>query len=254
MSETKLESQVIQAAQYTYPYHYIPQVHNRVYLSRHWSFGASYLAALKHVSKRLFETAENVGSAWRHIDIGCGDGALVNCLMKLKKLNNSQIEGVDIDENAIAWARLFNPGVKFSIADLSELNGQAYHSASLVEVLEHIPPDMISNFVANASKLLRPKGLLVVTVPSVEKPVVNKHFQHFSFDSIRLLLEPHFENLEVYGFERENIFSRIVQRMRINPIARIDAPFLNKIAIHNLARHHATQDGCGRIFVVCWRK
>lgn len=173
--KTKEGDQSIQAEEYAFPYHYIPEARRRLYLSRHWGFAPSYMAALELVAEQLRPIADESGAGWRHVDIGCGDGALVYHLTQLRGLAEGQIAGVDIDERAIAWARMFNPGAKLHSGDMAAMEG-GYHSGSLVEVLEHVCPDALPDFIANAAALLRPRGLMVVTVPSVEKPLIKKHF------------------------------------------------------------------------------
>lgn len=246
-------NQAIQADQYVFPYHYIPEPRGNLYLSRHWGFAPSYMAALKLVAECLRPAAAVEGTGWRHIDIGCGDGALIYNLSRLPGLADGQIAGVDIDDRAIAWARMFNPDAILHVGDITTLEG-SYHSASLVEVLEHVPPAELPEFISAAAGLLRPGGLLVVTVPSVEKPVAKKHFQHFSFESIRAVLEPHFEELKVLGFERHDAVTQTVAHLRMNPWMRIDAPMLNRMAVARLKRIHATQRGCGRILANGRRK
>lgn len=245
--------QSIQADQYAFPYHYIPEAREQLYLSRHWGFAPSYMAALGLVAGRLQTVATAAGKDWRHIDIGCGDGALMHHLTRVHGLEEGQIAGVDIDTRAIAWARMFNPNAHLHAGDMAALDG-GYHSASLVEVLEHVPPEVLPGFVSDAAKLLRPGGLIVVTVPSVEKKVVGKHFQHFSFEHIRSVLEPHFDDLEVRGFERQGWLTKVVYALRVNPVARIDAPALNRIAVRCLGRLQDQQHGSGRLFVTGRRK
>lgn len=245
--------QSIQADQYAFPYHYIPEARKRLHLSRHWGFAPSYMAALGLVADHLRPLAEAAGPDWRHIDIGCGDGALVHHLSRLHGLAEGQIAGVDIDERAIAWARMFNPRADLHAGDMAALDG-GYHSASLIEVLEHVPPDALPGFVADAARLLRPGGLMVVTLPSVEKKVADKHFQHFSFAHVRAVLEPHFDVLVVQGFERQDWLTRAILALRLSPVARIDAPVLNRIAVRRLGRLHSQQRGCGRLFVTGRRK
>ena len=253
MSKEKTGSQSIQSDQYAFPYHYIPEPSKRLHLSRHWGFAPSYIAALELVAAQLRPVADSTGAAWRHIDIGCGDGALLHYLIRLHGLNEGQLAGVDIDARAIAWAKMFNPNTDLHAGDMAKLTN-TYHSASLVEVLEHVPLDALPAFVADTAALLQPGGLLVVTVPSVEKPVASKHFQHFSFQSIRAVLESHFAEIDVRGFERSDILTRSIHRTRTSSIAKVDAPALNRIAVRRFARLHVSQVKCGRLFVTAKRK
>lgn len=196
--------QSIQADQYSFPYHYIPEACTRLYLSRHWGFAASYMAALGLAADRLRSVADVEGADWRHIDIGCGDGVLVHHLTRLHGLTEGQIAGVDIDGCAITWERMFNPYADLHAGDMTALEG-GYDSATLIEVLEHVPPDLLSGFVRDAAQLLRPDGLIVVTVPSVEKKLAEKHFQHFTFEHIRGLLAPHFLGIKCAGFRASGL-------------------------------------------------
>ena len=245
--------QVIQATQYRFPYHYIPDAGTEQYLSRHWKFAPSYIAALNLLAEHIKPVTEANRTGFSHIDIGCGDGAIIHHLAQQHGLDEKQLVGVDIDERAIAWARLFNPGSKFYVGDLSDLEG-GYDSASLVEVLEHIPPDELPEFVACSTRLLKPGGTMIVTIPSVEKPVAAKHFQHFNFDDIRDILGAHLEKIEVRGFERHDRLTRVINRVRMNSVARIDAPALNRVVIKRLRQLHTSQAGCGRLFVTAKRK
>lgn len=240
--------QEIQSAQYDFPYHYIPSSRNKLYLSRHWAFASSYFAALNLVTAELRPHQNEVGASWTHIDIGTGDGALIYFLSQRWGIPASQLNGVDIDERAIAWARMFSPHSELICGDISEIN-MKFDATTLVEVLEHIPPTEVPDFVGKVASLLRPGGLLVLTVPSTEKELANKHFQHFDFTSIRSVVQPHFENIDIFGFEKSSVISRLVELLRNNPIARVDAPFLNKRAVAQYARRQKTLSGCGRIFL-----
>lgn len=243
--------QDLQASQYEFPYHYIPQFETKVFLSRHWPFADSYLAALELVARRL-RPLVNDGN-YHHIDIGCGDGALVHYLTRLPGFATAKIVGVDIDKRSISWAKMFNPNTELHAGEMAAL-ANGYSSATLIEVIEHIPPDDLPDFLETAAKRLIPGGLMLITVPSVEKPVAEKHFQHFSFDTLRSLIEPQFDIDQLFGFERKDIVTRIIDKLRTNRIFRLDAPLLNRIAVDRLARQHETQRGCGRLFAVCRRK
>jgi SAM-dependent methyltransferase len=246
-------SQELQAIQYEFPYHYIPQMGRRVLLSRHWPFAASYIAALELVAGSLLPLVHSQGTSYRHVDIGCGDGALLYYLSRMPGFDESQLSGVDIDARAIAWARMFNPKVNFHVGDIAAMS-ETYSSASLVEVLEHIPPDTLPVFMQYAARLLRPEGLMVITVPCVEKRLAKKHFQHFSFDSIRALLELHFDNIKVFGFEKKEVLMKFFDMLRSNRFFCLEVSRLNKTIVNRKSRLHDVQTRCGRLYITCTRK
>jgi SAM-dependent methyltransferase len=248
-----LQPNDIQADQYSFPYHYIPEPHGRLFLSRHWGFAPSYVAALNLVADQLRPVVQQTASSWRHIDIGCGDGALVQHLTRIFGFANCQIFGIDSDMRAINWARIFTPTATFYSGNIDNL-AESFHSASLIEVLEHIPPTMLPCFVANVAKLLDPGALLVLTVPCVEKKVIDKHYQHFSFDDIQTMLQPYFDEFMMRGFEREDWITQLLLRLRCNRFARIDSPALNRIAVRRLGRLYRQQYCCGRLIVSAVKK
>lgn len=243
--------QNLQALQYEFPYHYIPQPGCKIFLSRQWQFADSYMAALGIVANRLRSMART--SEFHHIDIGCGDGALIYYLSHLPGLERATFTGADIDERSIAWARMFNPGVEFHNKKLEDISGR-FTSASMIEVIEHVPPHDLPSFLEVAANLLVPNALMLVTVPSVEKPVAKKHFQHFSFDSLRTVLEHRFEIEQLFGFERKDFLTKTIGKLRINRFFRLDSPILNRLAVTRLGKIYEMQKGCGRLLVVCRQK
>lgn len=79
----------------------------------------------------IIASLEDVNSV---IDIGCGEGFLINCL------NGTDITGVDISKKALNIARQKNPGCNFctgSIYDLS-FKKNSFDLVIATEVLEHL--------------------------------------------------------------------------------------------------------------------
>lgn len=210
------------------------------------------MAALNLITEVLRSAASPQGAKWRHIDIGCGDGALIYYLSRNPAFSHVTFTGVDKDSRSMAWAKMFNPFATFYDAEMSSLEG-GYDSVSLIEVLEHVRPAELPAFVSAAARLLRPGGMLVVTVPSVEKPVAEKHYQHFRFEDMKQLLQPDFTEIAICGFERTNLLARIIQRCRNNRLCKIDSPFLNGWLVRTFQRTHSVQQGCGRLLVTALR-
>lgn len=238
-----------QADEYAFPYHYIPQPFGRLWMARHWEFGPSYVAALELVLERLEYFARKEGAMFQHIDIGCGDGALLHHLIQINPDLAPHLTGVDTDARPIEWAKMFNPSVDFRSADVSEL-GEAFSSASMIEVAEHIPVADLPDFLATTAKILKPGGKLILTVPSVEKNLYDKHFQHFSMKSLRTALETSFTEIDIKGFEHRDRLTKFLHRLRTNSQIRIDAPQLNRILVNRLSTLHDTQEGCGRLLAI----
>lgn len=239
----------IQAQQYSFPYHYIPQYDEEgFWQSRRWGFALSYVTALSLIDRILQPL---IGGS--HLDVGCGDGALVNWLAD--RHPDLELHGIDLDARAIAWARQFGrDNAEFHCTDLVARGlGRTFASASMVEVLEHVPPVEIPDFLAAVAAHLSDEGTLVLTVPHVNKRVSEKHFQHFSRDSLARTLSPHFTIEYWCGFERlgllEKAYFRLLQNRQVFAESRsFNAFLLNR----QLSRAHSDhEDGCGRILAVC---
>jgi len=236
--------QAIQGAEYGFPYHYLAQPSAKSFRSyRAWDWSLSYVTALRLVSKKL----EEIG-ATSLIDIGCGDGALVHHLHEA--LPHLRVTGIDFDERPIAFAKLLTPDAEFISGDIGKTSwAQPFEAATLVEVIEHIPPAELSGFMTSVRKVV--DGRLIVTVPHANMPVEPKHYQHFTFDSLRAVLEPQFEIEEMFGFDRVTGMKGALQKLTDNRLWFADIRPLNRMLLQSeLGFKDMSGKGCARIFAV----
>lgn len=235
-----------QSIQYQFPYHYIPYYDNgkQARFSRSWGFCASYLAAMSLFEEWLSERNDSIS---KHIDIGCGDGSLINNI----SIKHTQIKftGIDYDENAIRWAQQFGSKKDFSCLKLSEIPTNSYDSASLIEVLEHIPPKDLEEFLNEVQRILKPGGHVFITVPSDQKPMIAKHYQHFSKSQLRQHLSKLFNNISIYHFEKELWLSKVIKKILSNRFIYIELFYLNSYFIKELKKLHLNTGG--RLMVRC---
>lgn len=197
MSETQQMSfeQKVQDVQYEFPYHYLVSCGNGNFSqSRSLSWGYIYWSYVEYVCGQAAQIdPENV------VEIGCGDGRVITEMMR-RKIGKTHT-GIDYSGRAIALARALNEGVRFLCIDITDSAGKSeddplwgkYDLAILVEVLEHIHPDETAHFIESVRAALRPGGRLIVTVPSVNKPLNKKHFRHFDGETVKSILEPFFQ-------------------------------------------------------------
>jgi 2-polyprenyl-3-methyl-5-hydroxy-6-metoxy-1,4-benzoquinol methylase len=174
--------QKVQESRYSFPYHHtIEYSGNGIALFRRWSWALSYLGRIELVitSLRLLDFDSL-------LDVGCGDGKLIQILSGI--YGHKKFCGIDYSEIAIKWAKLFctSPNVEFITADIiSGFKENGYYDVlTLIDVIEHIPPDELDCFLSAVMKHLKSKGVLICTVPSVNLPVSRKHYQHFSPESL----------------------------------------------------------------------
>jgi ubiquinone/menaquinone biosynthesis C-methylase UbiE len=95
------------------------------------------------------------------LDAGCGNGFFTSWLAA----QGAKAEGVDGSEEMIRLARASYPSIEFSVADLTEplphaSGGYDYIVANML--LMHM--NKISVFLAEAYRLLKPEGRLIVSV------------------------------------------------------------------------------------------
>lgn len=191
--------QRIQEAQYDYPYHYIPRVEDGHFSQlQYWSWGMHYLGGMRVVIDQLEPWSFN-----SLIDVGCGDGRFLREIAAERPSVDSL--GIDYSERSIAMARGMSPDIDYEVVDLlSEEVEREFDVATAVEVLEHIKPDDLPAFISRIADLLNGGGRFVLTVPHENKPVQDKHYQHFSAADLESLLKPHFETVEFVPFDKQS--------------------------------------------------
>ena len=202
------QRQVLQDEQYDYPYHYIPEWKKEYFTQTHyWAWGFRYLGGIRVVLDRLsniyFDSL---------IDIGCGDGRFLREVSRYYPTAN--LLGVDYSERAIRLAKAMSPHLNYRVLDITRehLPG-AFDVATLIEVIEHIPPYELQDFIDSVMSTIRPNGWLILTAPHTNKPVSRKHYQHFSSDSLNSLFEPYCSNLVYFPFDRKSLLLSVMHRL-----------------------------------------
>jgi 2-polyprenyl-3-methyl-5-hydroxy-6-metoxy-1,4-benzoquinol methylase len=189
----------------------------------------------------------------KHIDVGCGDGRLINELSLIFK--KIKLIGLDYDKKAIDWAKKFkiSNNVKFYKKKISELKIKT-DSISLIEVLEHIPITQVKNFLKTITNTLYSDGNLYITVPHINKKIIDKHYQHFSFNSIMNLLAADFNIKEIKSFDKKIFFFSKFNFIFKNRFYFFESNFINKIIFLFKYKFYNTENNAERIFVHATKK
>lgn len=104
----------------------------------------------------------------RALDFGCGAGRLTRALGN----HFDRVDGVDIAASMIELAGSKNPSperVQFHLneaADLSLFDDARFDLVLSIIVLQHIPNEFKTTYLAEFMRVLRPGGVAVFTVPS----------------------------------------------------------------------------------------
>jgi 2-polyprenyl-3-methyl-5-hydroxy-6-metoxy-1,4-benzoquinol methylase len=190
--------QQIQDDDYAFPYHYVPEFRPGYSHTYSWPWGLYYASAMEFVLDKV-KALQPQSVA----DIGTGDGRLTRELALM--LPQARVAGIDYSARAIQLALALNPGLDFRCLDIVRDDvGEAFDVLTLIEVFEHIPPELTESFVAALRPLLRDGGSLLVTVPHRNVKVSKKHFQHFSAATLRAHFETHFVLEEVVFLDRRS--------------------------------------------------
>ncbi len=188
-------TQQVQERQYAFPYHYIPDMDDGFRPVRYWSWGVRYLGGIL----MALEAVEAVPFS-SLLDVGCGDGRFLREIRR--RHGNADLLGVDYSPRAIALARAFNPDIDYQNIDITASTlDRRYDVITLIEVLEHIPPEDVQPFLAAITRNLADGGRFIMTVPHANKTVSAKHYQHFTGATLRKALAPHFRQTDIVPFD-----------------------------------------------------
>ena len=210
--------QKFQEEEYDFPYHYLDLKVDIYRLIRY----IEYLSLINIVKNLLRPFHRQL-----ILDAGCDDGRFCYELRN----EDVRVVGVDFSESAIRFAKAFNPDVQFFVQDLRNLVlPYNFDYIVLLETLEHIPPSEIPEVLENLSKVLNADGKLIITVPSKNLPLTNKHYQHFTTESLEKQLKGYFKVNRIMGHSKKGLKRKIF--VNLERIGILMFPFRNKILIN----------------------
>jgi SAM-dependent methyltransferase len=241
--------QRVQDDQYAFPYHYIPRWEGGFSQAVVLRWGYEYAAYTGHLLDRLAQLEFD-----SLLDVGCGDGRLVYELQRHFG-NARNFVGVDYSERAVRLAQAMNPSGTYLCADVVEddLPGQPFDAVTLVETLEHIPPERVHAFVEGLRKRTRDGGTLLVSVPSSNIPVQKKHYQHFDLASLTAALAPHFQVRDHAFINHLSPWAKLLERVMANGLYALREPRLLSLGYRTYLRYwlHADAKSAKRVVVEC---
>ena len=116
------------------------------------------------------------------LDAGCGDGRISAEMVR----RGYSVTGVDYLELSVLYAKAFVPEGRFFVADLSKdlivhygLCSEQFDAVVMLEVYEHVLPEKSSLVLDSLYNVLRPGGILILSVPSNLLPLSILHCRHF---------------------------------------------------------------------------
>lgn len=187
------------------------------------------------------------------LDVGCGPGLGAKRMCE----RGFKVTGFDYNERGIAFGSVLVPEAQLFHADArllperSELHGR-FDAVTIVEVLEHIPPEFHDDIVRGAWAALRPQGVLVISVPSNRLKPSRWDYKHFELREVTELVARH-------GFEVARIINHchvgVLQSphlWRLLENRYYDLKFLRRVVRKAFLRYHnvaASEAAAGRFIV-----
>ena len=107
------------------------------------------------------------------LDVGCGCGYLTASIAK--KFPESKVEGIDISESAIACARS-HFDIKFNKQDILDFDENKKVDVVVYNMVLHNIQDL-DKTIQKTSSILKPKGIVIITVPHPAFWLPNKAFR-----------------------------------------------------------------------------
>jgi 2-polyprenyl-3-methyl-5-hydroxy-6-metoxy-1,4-benzoquinol methylase len=236
----------LQEGQYTFPYHYLTGTQDGLFhLHKYLPWGLVHYSYIKYVADQVAAIKPD-----HVLDAGCGDGRMIYELQN--RMGDTRFTGIDISEQALRFARAFNPVADFTKHDIISMPILGtFDTCVSIEVIEHIPPHQVSDYVKNIAKSLQVKGHFILTTPSTNIPTHPKHHQHFTLEKLREHLSEHFVIEEVQYLNIEYKLANILTRLLANKYFVINNGWLRQclFGLYNKHCFHGSERTGSRIYI-----
>lgn len=119
---------------------------------------------------RLIE--EDMSSAKTLLDLGCGDGSLIEQILQRHYFKDKKIYGLDLSKSSVASANLRLSGKRGfggafgNITDLLSACPNKFDLIVCTEVIEHLYDDDLNCLLRDAHLLLAEGGRFIITTPN----------------------------------------------------------------------------------------
>jgi 2-polyprenyl-3-methyl-5-hydroxy-6-metoxy-1,4-benzoquinol methylase len=190
----------------------------------------------------------NVKNDDKILDAACGSGVLTHLITEKTK---ADITAVDFNEGAIAFCnnQYTIPTARFLQLDLNErfFQENSFDKVVMLEVLEHLPKEVVSSILSNLYYYLKPGGIFVLSTPNKKSPWPVIEFVLDSFG-----LTPKMKNEQHVKLYKQSTLRKVLEEAGFR-IKRIDtthflAPWLSFLGMKVAKKIHAAEQKAGLRF------
>lgn len=203
-----------------------------------------------------YRMAAGLAPGGRVLEVGCGTGMGLAYLSE----NAGEAVGCDISEELLSQARSRLPGLELVNAPASDLPfaDASFDLVAMLEMIYYVPDQ--ESVVAEAARVLRPGGTLMVCLPNRDRPAFNPSplsTQYPDVPTLAALLERAGLQVTVYGAfgaapasrseRRLDRLRAIAVRLHLVPRSMRAKALVKRILYGRLPRLDAIHDGMAEI-------
>ena len=167
------------------------------------------------IISELLQEEGNLG-ARSLLDVGCGDGWYTVRFAEMVK----EATGLDPSEQAIGFAKQLVKKAAFKVGSATDIpfSDEAFDVVVSIQTLEHISPKALPRACEEIVRVVKRGGTIIISVPSVLRPLSTAHYQHFTVESFAAYMPQNAKLVRAVGQEHHTLTLHVVERMLQNRV------------------------------------
>lgn len=189
-------------------------------------YNKEYLINIREKAKQIYEEGQTTGINYKNqiengnffleryrfsgkfikkqdcvLDIACGSGYGTKYIFDKITQN---IIGADLNERVIQYDKENYSNIEFQVQDATKttFSENQFDVVLSMETFEHIPLDLIDNYLHEIKRILKNNGIFICTTPQNDNgdiPLVPWHIKEYSLKEFKEILSKYFYLEKVYG-------------------------------------------------------
>lgn len=149
----------------------------------YFSFEQKYRGSMNDIKERQKKYLQYFIGKNKVVDIGCGRGEFVELLLE----NNIQTTGIDVNDNMVEFCKSKGlPVKKENLFDyLQSIEDESLDGIFAAQVIEHLTPNEMLNFIKLTYKKLKSKGVIVLETINPQNIVAVSNWFYMDISHVR---------------------------------------------------------------------